>query len=551
MTLKNIVKNTIKNAVKSLIEENYFDNQFDLNSLDFALTEAKVPDDLNQDNVVYHFSTNLAFILKQFKKTAPEIIANQLATTMLENKIFQQVDVAKPGFINIVLNNSVFLETMLNIYQAKNSFGANVFDSKEKINVEYVSANPTGFLHVGHARGAAFGDSLVRILRYAGLNVDSEYYVNDAGNQINVLKDSIYVRYLELFGINQPMPEDCYRGSDIIWAAQQIKDKYGDFFLEKTPQKQAELKNVASAILLDKIKSDLAEFNVNIDIYSSEKKLSENNLINPVIQDLKTHTYTQDGALFLKTTDYGDDKDRVLVKSDGSFTYLTPDIAYHKSKFSRADKLINIWGADHSGYIARMKIAMQCLGFNPDKLDILTIQLVRLIKDGEEFKMSKRAGTCVTLADLLEVSSADAVRFMMLTREINNKFDFDIDLANSHDANNPVFIVQYAHSRAVSLIQKLKPATFSDQLELSEKAKRLILVLDNFAELIKTIVSTTKVNLLTQYLIDLAKAFNSFYAEQKLLNHPHEATYSILINAVANVLKTGLNLIGVSAPDKM
>ncbi|WP_276331002.1 arginine--tRNA ligase [Mycoplasma nasistruthionis] len=514
MTLKNIVKNTIKNAVKSLIEENYFDNQFDLNSLDFALTEAKVPDDLNQDNVVYHFSTNLAFILKQFKKTAPEIIANQLATTMLENKIFQQVDVAKPGFINIVLNNSVFLETMLNIYQAKNSFGANVFDSKEKINVEYVSANPTGFLHVGHARGAAFGDSLVRILRYAGLNVDSEYYVNDAGNQINVLKDSIYVRYLELFGINKPMPEDCYRGSDIIWAAQQIKDKYGDFFLENTPEKQAELKNVASAILLDKIKSDLAEFNVNIDIYSSEKKLSENNLINPVIQDLKTHTYTQDGALFLKTTDYGDDKDRVLVKSDGSFTYLTPDIAYHKSKFSRADKLINIWGADHSGYIARMKIAMQCLGFNPDKLDILTIQLVRLIKDGEEFKMSKRAGTSVTLADLLEVSSADAVRFMMLTREINNKFDFDIDLANSHDANNPVFIVQYAHSRAVSLIQKLKPATFSDQLKLSEKAKRLILVLDNFAELIKTIVSTTKVNLLTQYLIDLAKAFNSFYAEQ-------------------------------------
>ncbi|WP_036453099.1 arginine--tRNA ligase [Mycoplasma buteonis] len=549
MTLKQSVKQEIISVVENLQKEGFFTEDFDASKLVFNLNEAKVPEKLNENFVAYDYATNIAFIVKQFKKAAPLEIAKQIADKLLKNKLFQVVDVAMPGFINIQLSNYAFLSVVTKVIDEKNNYGTNIV-KPEKINVEYISANPTGFLHVGHARGACYGDALVRIFRHAGHQVESEYYVNDAGNQINVLGNSAKVRYLALFGIEQEMPEECYRGADIIWAAQQVKQIYGDKFLPFTDELFEEFKNVLVEILLNKIKDDIAKLNIHIDTFSSEKAVKKAGLTQKVIKQLAKDTYMQDRALFLRTTDYGDDKDRVLVKSDGSDSYLLPDIAYHETKFAKADKLINIWGADHSGYIARVKIAMECLGHNPENLDIYTIQLVRLIKEGQEFKMSKRAGTSVTLQDLMEVVSPDAIRFTMLTREINNKFDFDIDFANSKDTSNPVFIVQYSHSRSVSLINKLKPYS-THEIIYTDKAKKIILLLDEFPELIKTIVQTGKVNLMSQFLINLAKQFNSFYSETKLLGHPNEAQYAALVFATKIVLSLGLNLIGVSAPESM
>ncbi|WP_426461000.1 arginine--tRNA ligase [Mycoplasma hafezii] len=549
MTLKQSVKQEILNKIQELQQEAYFDAEFDAQSLVFNLNEAKVPEKLNAEQVVYDYATNIAFILKQYKKAAPIQIAEHLTNKLRDSKLFKVVDIATPGFINIVLSDFAFNSVVKTILEQENNYGKNVV-TPENINIEYISANPTGFLHVGHARGACYGDALVRIFRHAGHNVESEYYVNDAGNQINVLGNSTRVRYLALFGIEEQMPEDCYRGADIIWAAEQVKAKYGDKFVSFTDELFAEFKNVVTQILLDKIKSDIAKLNITLDTYSSEKAVKARGLTKKVVEELKQDTYIEEGALFLRTTKYGDDKDRVLIKSDGSDSYLLPDIAYHQTKFEKADKLINIWGADHSGYIARVKIAMQCLGYNPDDLDIYTIQLVRLIKDGQEFKMSKRAGTSVTLEDLLEVSSPDAIRFTMLTREINNKFDFDIDFANSKDASNPVFIVQYSHSRSVSLLQRLQAASLNE-IVYTDKAKKIILALDELPELVRTIVQTGKVNLMSQYLINLAKLFNSFYSETKLIGHENEAEYAALVKATKIVLALGLSLIGVSAPDSM
>ncbi|WLP85686.1 arginine--tRNA ligase [Mycoplasma seminis] len=551
MSLKQQIKNAILTALKQLQNENYLSSDLNLENLNFNISQPNVPENLNAAQVQYDFSTNVAFIIKQHcVEKNPILVAEKLTNLLMQNDLFKQIDVAKPGFMNIILSDKSFLNVIDNVISQNDRFGG-AYIENEKLNVEFVSANPTGFLHVGHARGAAFGDALVRVLRHAGYDVEAEYYINDAGNQINVLTDSIWVRYCELFGINHPMPEECYRGQDIIWAAEKIKSAYGDEFITLDETKRSKLANIATNIMLEKIKEDLAQFNVYFDTFSSEKAIKQAGYIEKTLETLKPNTYLQDGALFLKTQALGDDKDRVLVKSNGDYTYFLPDIAYHQLKFSKCDKLINIFGADHSGYIQRMKIAVQYLGYNPDNLDILTIQLVRLIKDGQEFKMSKRAGTSVTLADLMDVSSTDAIRFTMLTREINNKFDFDIDLANSQDAKNPVFIVQYAHSRAISLLNKLKRETFNQDIIFTDKAKKLIVELDNFDELIKTIISTTKVNLMTQYLINLAKIFNSFYAETKLLNHQDESTYAYLVHATQIILQLGLNLIGVSAPKSM
>ncbi|EIE40407.1 arginyl-tRNA synthetase [Mycoplasmopsis canis UF31] len=550
MNLKQKIKSILIDSIEEIKKENYFDDNFETKDLNFLLSEPNIPENKNENAINFDFSSNIAFILKKYKKSSPIDIANKIKEKLEKNDAFKFISVSAPGFLNFVINNNLFSNVLKQIITEGNEYGSNFVETK-KINVEFVSANPTGFLHVGHVRGAVFGDSLIRILRHAGYNVEAEYYVNDAGNQINVLADSIIIRYKELFGINEEMPEDSYKGTDIIWAANKIKEKFGDYFLTNFNEKREELKTVATEILLNKIKDDLGKINVSFDTFSSEKKLTENNLIEPVLEKLKKHTFTKDGALFLNTTKFGDDKDRVLVKSDGAYTYLTPDIAYHETKLQKCDALINIWGADHSGYIDRMRIAIESLGYDSKNLQFLVIQLVRLIKNGEEFKMSKRAGTSVTLADLLDNTSSDAIRFMMLTREINTKYDFNIDDANSKDASNPVFNVQYSHARTVSLLKNLKSYKLLENFEITNKAKKVILSLDEFPNLLESIVTTSKVNLLSQYLLNLSNLFNSFYAETKLKDHEYEEYYSAMVLAVQTIFKIGLNLIGVSAPEVM
>ncbi|QKT05520.1 arginine--tRNA ligase [Mycoplasma sp. OR1901] len=553
MLLNTKIRELIVNSIEIMQKNNFFQEEFDADKVGFLVSLPNLPEHLEDEEIKYDLSTNVAFLLKKYVKTSPLNIANELVNILMQNTdVFVKIDVAMPGFINIVLKDEVFNEVLLNANKEGFKYGANQFEPT-KINVEYISANPTGFLHVGHVRGAVYGDSLIKIYRHAGYQVESEYYVNDAGNQINVLANSAKVRYFELFGQTLEMPEESYKGQDIVWAVEQIKNKKGDYYLNDFESKYQEFKTEVKDILLEKIKYDLSKLNIgNFDTFSSELSILQNGAVDEALEKMKEYTYHKDGALFLKTTEFKDDKDRVLIKSDGSNTYLLPDIAYHLTKFKKADRLINIWGADHSGYVERMKAALKILGYDDNRLDVLIIQLVRLIKNGEEFKMSKRAGTSVTLSDLLEVSSPDAVRFMMLTREINNKFDFDIDFSNSANSSNPVYIVQYAHSRTVSLLNNLvKPDLSLKSFNLSYKAKKIVLAIDEFPSLIKTIVETSKVNLMSQYLLNLAKLFNSFYSETKLKGHENEAEYAYLVSVVQLVLRLGLGLIGVSAPENM
>ncbi|WP_235670236.1 arginine--tRNA ligase [Mycoplasmopsis pullorum] len=542
------IKNMIEEIIIILQNEGVISNDCTAGTINYNLQEPNIN---VGDSKQYNFATNIAFLLKKYAKISVLELAQKISIELEKNELVEKADVAAPGFINIILSDCAFVDNLKNIINKEDQYGSNLIQDENVYNVEFVSANPTGFLHVGHARGAAIGDSLVRVLRHAGLKVVPEYWVNDAGNQIKVLVDSAKVRYFELFGQTLTMPEDCYKGSDIIWLAEQIKNKYGNKFLENFDQNVNEFKQICIDILLEKIRTDLAKFNVSFEIFTSEKFVRDSGLVEKTLEKIKKYTYEKDGALFLNTTEFGDDKDRVLIKSDGSFTYFTPDIAYHDIKLQRSNKLINVWGADHSGYIARLKIAMQCLGYNPEDIEIIVVQLVRLIKNGQEFKMSKRAGTSVTLEDLMDVSNPDCVRFNMLTRDANTKFDFDIDLANSKDENNPVFTVQYAHSRANSVLTKAQVDYDFNLIPFNDKTRKLLVALDQFPDVIKTVASTYKIQLLTSYLMNLANLFNSFYSNNKILDSNHSQTLLAVTLATKRVLKLGLSLVGVSAPEKM
>ncbi|TNK86191.1 arginine--tRNA ligase, partial [Mycoplasmopsis pullorum] len=542
------IKNMIEEIIIILQNEGVISNDCTAGTINYNLQEPNIN---VGDSKQYNFATNIAFLLKKYAKISVLELAQKISIELEKNELVEKADVAAPGFINIILSDCAFVDILKNIINKEDQYGSNLIQDENVYNVEFVSANPTGFLHVGHARGAAIGDSLVRVLRHAGLKVVPEYWVNDAGNQIKVLVDSAKVRYFELFGQTLTMPEDCYKGSDIIWLAEQIKNKYGNKFLENFDQNVNEFKQICIDILLEKIRTDLAKFNVSFEIFTSEKFVRDSGLVEKTLEKIKKYTYEKDGALFLNTTEFGDDKDRVLIKSDGSFTYFTPDIAYHDIKLQRSNKLINVWGADHSGYIARLKIAMQCLGYNPEDIEIIVVQLVRLIKNGQEFKMSKRAGTSVTLEDLMDVSNPDCVRFNMLTRDANTKFDFDIDLANSKDENNPVFTVQYAHSRANSVLTKAQVDYDFNLIPFNDKTRKLLVALDQFPDVIKTVASTYKIQLLTSYLMNLANLFNSFYSNNKILDSNHSQTLLAVTLATKRVLKLGLSLVGVSAPEKM
>lgn len=544
------IKEILINIIADFQKEEIISQELNLAELNFILAEPNIQKD---DQTKYNYATNIAMVVKRFSTKNPMELAELIQQKLILNELIECVDLAKPGFINIVLSNKAFLSILNNVLDRKINYGSNLFENTNKYIVEFVSANPTGFLHVGHARGAIIGDTLVRILRHVGFDVIAEYYVNDAGNQINVLIESTKVRYFNLFDIDMQMPEDCYRGLDIVWLASEIKKEYGDEFLLDFELKIKKFREICISKLLDKIREHLRELNVSFDVFTSEfDDIYNKNKITPIFDKLKNHIYEKDGATFLKTSEFGDDKDRVLVKSDGSYTYFTPDIAYHNDKLSRANKLINVWGADHSGYINRMEIALECLGYNKEDMDILVVQLVRLIKDGNEFKMSKRAGTSVTLADLLEASSTDAIRFTMLTRDANTKFDFDIDKANQKDINNPVFGVQYAHSRACSLIKKYVPnSTEAINDDFDEKTKKLIIQLDILPDVLRSVVQTKKVQLLSSYVMNLANAFNSFYSNTKILGSESEASLMIVVKAVKEVLHNTLELLGVSAPEQM
>jgi arginyl-tRNA synthetase len=529
----------------------------------------EIPDvviEVPKDRTHGDFATNIAMQLTRAAKRNPRQIAEAIVAGLDRDKAgVVGVEIAGPGFINFTMNKSFLFEVVKQVLEQDDKYGSTHHGQGKKVNVEFVSANPTGNLHLGHARGAAVGDALCRMLSMAGYDVTREYYINDAGNQIFNMARSIDARYREALGMEAEMPEDGYFGEDIIRMAKELTEQEGDRYLQMSEQERLEtFREVGLGKELDKIRHDLARFRVEFDVWFSESSLYKDNRIQPVLDKLKAngYIYEQEGATWLRSTDLGDDKDRVLIKNDGTYTYLTPDVAYHEDKMGRGfDQLINIWGADHHGYIPRMKAAMEALGYDRERLTVLISQMVSLYQDGEKVKMSKRTGKAVTMEDLMEEVGLDATRYFFTMRSTDSHLDFDMDLAVSKSNENPVFYVQYAHARIHSIFRQAEEAGVTrrnlDQISLDQLQTELeIEILRKLGELPEEIVIAADQmtpHRVVRYVHELASMFHSYYNAERVLTEDEEKTQArlALLDAIRMVLRNVLGLIGVSAPERM
>ena len=507
------------------------------------------------------FATNFAMQSARVFHKAPRQIAEELVKR-IEGDWLDHAQIAGPGFLNFYLKGNVLYDSFQKILAAGESYGQLPKKDAPKIQVEYVSANPTGLLHVGHGRGAAAGSALVNLLRAAGYPVESEYYIKDAGNQMNNLARSVNARYLELLGQDVEFPEDGYHGQDIIDTAQRIIDKEGDKYLSMSDEERLEIfKDLAYVEKLATLKEDLESFNVTFDNWFSERTLHPEAVKAAVkiLQD-NGNIYEQDGALWLKSTAYGDDKDRVVIRDNGVPTYLAADIAYHHNKYERGfDRLINIWGADHHGYVCRVKAAMDALGHDSEKLTVLLLQMVALYRGGELVKMSKRTGQSVTLNELMEEVGTDAARYFFLMRSLDSQLDFDLDLAKKKSNDNPVYYIQYAHARICSIFRQCKETglSLSDKPELSlltdESELDLIKKIEEYPEEIERAARDYAPQRIARYSYDLASAFHSFYNKCRIVGvEPKLAEARLaLVTVTAHVIRHSLGILGVSAPEQM
>ena len=506
------------------------------------------------------YSTNIAMRLAKELHDNPFNIATSLKEELEKDELVKQVDVIRPGFINFFIKEDSLSKVIKNVIALDKDFGRSDLNKGKNVMVEYVSANPTGDLHLGHARGAAYGDSLTRILSFSGYDVLREFYVNDAGNQIAVLANSLFERYKEALGLPFDIEKIGYQGKDVKILANKIKDEDGDKWIHENEEDALRyFKDLGTELELDKIKRDLDLYRVNFDHYQSERELYRTGKVEKGLEALKKsgYTYEDGGALWLKTTEFNDDKDRVLVKSDGSLTYLTPDVSYHKDKFDRGyTHLIDILGADHHGYIARIKASMKILGYNPDELEILIIQIVRLMEDGKEVKMSKRTGNAITIRELCEDVGVDVARYFFLSKPRESHFDFDLTLARKQSSDNPVYYIQYAYARMVSILNKDSSFEVKDTYSLLTNPKELELMklMDGFKKEIEEISESKEVNKLCNYIYKFAQTFHSYYNDSIIIDDKNvELTKErlALIKACSIVLKNALNLIGIEAKEKM
>ena len=550
----NKIEATLKGALKQAIIACGFVEEYDQESITIEIPKDKSHGD---------YSTNLAMQLTKLLKRNPRQIAEAIIEALdKENANIEKVEIAGPGFINLFLAKDAMTSIIKEVLEEKEAYGTTTYGQGTKYNVEFVSANPTGDLHLGHAKGAAVGDSICRIMSAAGYDVTREYYINDAGNQIHNLALSLYARYKQAFGQDVTMPEDGYHGKDIIDIATKIKEIDGDKYLEMDEGKAiAFFRNKGTEYELQKIKDILNEFRVSFDVWFSETSLYENDRVVPTIEKLKAagYTYEEEGALWFKSTEFGDDKDRVLIKSDGSYTYLTPDIAYHLNKLDRGyEYLVDLLGADHHGYINRMKAAIQALGYNADQLNIDIIQMVRMMNNGEPVKMSKRTGNAVTIKDLIEEIGVDATRYFFVSKAANTPFDFDVGLAKSKSNENPVYYAQYAHARMCSIKAQAAKANidYSDKYDLLVNPKEIELVkhINEFRNVIIDSAINRTPHKITNYVQRLAQLFHSFYNECYVIDEDNlelSGQRLALVEATRITMANALNLIGVSAPEKM
>lgn len=515
--------------------------------------------EIPKDKAHGDYATNIAMKSARVLKKSPRDIATSLIAHM-SDEVISHCELAGPGFINFTMKQTALSNVIDTVLNAGDAYGKNDSGQGMKINVEYVSANPTGDLHLGHARGAAWGDSVTRMMKASGYEVCREYYVNDAGNQIHALALSLAARYAQIFNVDKEMPKDGYYGKDVIAIAKRIAEEKQDSLLNEPEDiAYAYFRKEGMKQELAKLQRDLDLFRVHFDVWSSEQQLHDSGQVERVLKQLGELgvTYEQEDALWFASSKYGDDKDRVLRKSDGSYTYLVPDIAYHITKFERGfDKLVNLWGADHHGYIPRMKAAMSALGKDADQLEVDIIQMVRLVENKEEIKMSKRTGNAVTVRELCEEVGVDAVRYFFVQRALDTHLDFDLALARKQSNDNPVYYAQYAHARICSILKQADDSLSCDSYELlnDEKEVQLLKYINEFPAVVADAARNRAPNKVCNYIQKLAAYFHSFYNACKVID-PNNAALSAqrlaLLKATKITLKNALYLIGVEAADKM
>ena len=510
------------------------------------------------------FATNIAMQSARIAHKSPRMIADVLLKH-LDAPWLEKAEVAGAGFINFFLKHDIIYDTLCHILEQGKQYGQAPLRAEDTVQVEYVSANPTGPLHVGHGRGAAYGSALVNLLRAAGYNVQSEYYINDAGNQMNNLAASVNARYLELLGKKAEIPENGYHGADIIDTARAIIEQDGDKYLQMDEKDRLEFfKNRAYEEKLKALKRDLENFNVTYDKWFSERTLHPE-AIKKACETLKGsgNMYEKDGALWLKSTEYGDDKDRVVIRDNGVPTYLAADIAYHKNKYERQfKKLINIWGADHHGYVARVKAAMAALGLDPNQLEILLLQMVSLFRNGELVKMSKRTGQAITLNELIEEVGTDAARYFFIMRSLDTQLDFDLDLAKSHSNENPVYYIQYANARIFSIYKQV--AENGDVFDMTwkntkwdklkeERELALIKKMAAYPEEIRKAAADRAPHRIAHFVYEMAGLFHAFYNNCHIIQTDKELEEArlALVTAVQITIANCLAVLGISAPETM
>ena len=515
--------------------------------------------EIPKDNANGDYASNVAMQLTRILKKNPR----QIATEILDNFNkdiceIDKIEIAGPGFINFFIKSTSFASLINQVISQGDNYGKQDYGKNKKYDIEFVSANPTGDLHLGHAWQAALGDSICNLLEEVGYQVTREYYVNDAGVQILKLSQSIYARYQQALGIDVEFPEDGYHGKDIIAFGNELKEKYGDSLLNEP---LTYFRKIGIEHELSKIIKDLEMFRVKFDVFSHEVSLYENNLVDKVIPYLDSlgYIYQKDGATWFETTKFGDDKDRVVKKADGNYTYFLPDIAYHKYKLERGfDYLVDILGADHHGYIARMKAAIMAMGYQKEQIEIIIHQMVKLIKDGEELKLSKRTGKAYTLKDLCDEIGVDAARYQFASKNPGSHMEIDIDLAVKQSNENPVYYIQYAHARCCSIISTYESLNIQDDysgsLLTNQKEIDLLKHIGQYNHVILDAALNKAPYKLTNYLYNLASLFHTFYNECKVIDKNNlnlTAQRVVLAKMTRITIKNGLKLIGVVALNKM
>lgn len=539
---------SIKEEIKQIIAKSLDSLNIEYNSDEIIIDTPKLEN--NGD-----YSTNIALILTKKLKKPPLEIANLIKENINSN-IFAKVEIASPGFINIYLKKERLYQEINKILTEGKNYGKNNLGNNKKILLEYVSANPTGTLHIGHGRGATYGDNLSRIMSYCGYDVTREYYINDAGNQMNNLGISIKERYKELCNLPFNIPEDGYHGKEIVAIAKTIYDSYKE---EKLTENIEYFKQVGLNVLMQQIKKDLDNYRVNFDVFTSEQSLYEKGEVENVLNQLKKNNdcYIKEDALWLNTSKYGDEKDRVIVKNDGNYTYFLPDIAYHVNKIKRGyQELIDVLGADHHGYINRLKASLEILGYDSSILNVKILQMVRLLKDGEEVKISKRTGKTITLNDLIDEVGINATRYFFASKSLDTQMDFDLSLAVKNSNENPVYYIEYANARIASLLNNYKKEIAAKEEYKTIEEPLAYTIMNKLLKFTDTIIVAAKKqqpHIICNYVYELTSLFHTYYSSTKFITDDEEYTNDriALLSAIKIVINNSLNLIGIIPREQM